>query len=126
MKSERRMVRINVREANISGQVFCTRQIVDICTLGVHPAGMDDDDDDDDDNNEPLSKHYLLAWRRYRKLTQQELGRRIGRAHSVVGRMERSEIALTQRMLDKLARALHTSRGNILDRPPPSGKSARR
>lgn len=66
----------------------------------------------------PFSQHFLYDWREHRKLTQEELADRIGMSHPSVQRMETSNQALTQKVLDKLAVALHTTRGSILDRKP--------
>lgn len=65
-----------------------------------------------------FSRHSLRDWRKARDLTQEELAERIGMTHASVQRMETGQQALTQPVLDKLAIALQTTRGNILDRKP--------
>lgn len=65
-----------------------------------------------------FSRHFLRDWRKARDLTQEELADRIGMTHPSVQRIETNQQALTQPVLDKLAIALGTTRGNILDRKP--------
>lgn len=52
-------------------------------------------------------------------MTQEELADRIGMTHPSIQRMEARTQPLSQDVLDGLALALNTSRGAILDHPPP-------
>jgi len=65
------------------------------------------------------SRHYLKEWRKKRHMTQEELAERIGMTHPSIQRMEARTQPLSQEVLDGLALALNTSRGAILDQPPP-------
>lgn len=63
--------------------------------------------------------HYARNWREHAKLTLEEAGARIGKSHGNLSRIENRKVALTQPVLDEMARVYGTSRGSILDRPPP-------
>lgn len=67
-----------------------------------------------------FSHHFLKEWREKRGFTQERLGERIDRSHATVQRIESRQVALTQPVLDQLARVLKTTRGKILDEPPPA------
>jgi transcriptional regulator with XRE-family HTH domain len=64
------------------------------------------------------SRHHLRDWRKFRGLTQEELGNRIDRTTATIWRFENRKSGLTQAVLDRLAKVLNTSRGAILDHPP--------
>ena len=66
-----------------------------------------------------FSRHYLRDWRKFRGMTQLELAELIDKTASTIWRLENRVSGLTQPMLDALAKALGTSRGAILDQPPP-------
>ena len=65
-----------------------------------------------------FSMHYAKDWRRHARLTLEEAGERLGRSHATLSRIENRKVALTQPLLDEMARVYGTSRGAILDRPP--------
>lgn len=50
--------------------------------------------------------HYLKAWRKERKLTQQQLEERAGVDHSTISRLETGAMDLTRSTATKLAAAL--------------------
>lgn len=50
--------------------------------------------------------HFLKAWRKFRCLTQQQLGERAGVDHSTISRLETGEMDLTRDTAAKLAAAL--------------------
>ena len=69
----------------------------------------------DDKNGGP---NHLKAWREYRKLTQEELAERVGTSHNMIGYLESGTRGLSAKWLRKLADALETTPGMILDHDP--------
>lgn len=63
-------------------------------------------------------ENHLKAWREYRKLSQEDLAERIGTSHQVIGYLERGRTQLSAKWLRKLAPALDTSPGMLLDHDP--------
>lgn len=62
--------------------------------------------------------NYLQAWREFRKLTQEALAEKVGTTGSVISMLEAGERALGPKWLRKLAPALKTQPGYILDFDP--------
>lgn len=62
--------------------------------------------------------HYLKEWREFREMTQQELADAIGTSKTVISDLERSVLRLSDKWLRKLAPALKTTAGHILDSDP--------
>lgn len=62
--------------------------------------------------------NHLRAWREYRGLSQEELAERIGSSHQVIGYLERGRTQLSAKWLRKLAPALKTTPGHLLDHDP--------
>lgn len=62
--------------------------------------------------------NHLRAWREFRHLTQEELGDLVGTAGNVIGLLESGERGLSQKWLAKLAPALGTTPGYLLDHDP--------
>ena len=71
--------------------------------------------DETDSNGGP---NYLRAWREYRKLSQVELAEKAGTTHQVIGYLERGRTQLSAKWLRKLAEALDTTPGMLLDHDP--------
>lgn len=71
--------------------------------------------DETDSNGGP---NHLRAWREYRKLSQQELADKIGTSHQIIGYLERGRTQLSAKWLRKLAPALDTTPGMMLDHAP--------
>lgn len=115
MKAERCMTR-NVRDTHISSQAICARGVVARKGAPVHDLYMPPRKQKP--KKPKFSHHFLKEWRDKRNLSQEALGERIGRSHATVQRIETQQVALTQPVLDQLARALRTTRGKILDEPP--------
>src|SRR5215510_13779994 len=67
-------------------------------------------------NQRPL--HYLREWREFRKMTQEQLAGAIGTNASVISLLEDGKRRLSDKWLTRLAPALKTSRGSILDHDP--------
>jgi len=64
------------------------------------------------------SMNHLRAWREFRSLTQEELAEKVGTAGNVIGLLESGERGLSQKWLMKLAPALGTRPGFLLDFDP--------
>lgn len=69
----------------------------------------------DDKNGGP---NHLRAWREHRKLSQGELADLVGTTQSQVAHLESGERALSAKWLRKLADALRTTPGHLLDLNP--------
>lgn len=76
-----------------------------------HTGAMADNDSNDGPN-------YLRAWRKFRGLSQVELAELVGSTHQVVGYLERGRTQLSAKWLRKLAEALETTPGHLLDVDP--------
>ena len=77
----------------------------------LHNGGMESDDPNGGPN-------YLRAWREYRGLSQPELAELIGTSHQVIGYLERGRTQLSAKWLRRLAPALSTTPGMLLDHDP--------
>lgn len=62
--------------------------------------------------------NHLKAWREYRGLTQAQLAERVGTNSNMIGYLEVGERGLNAKWLRKLADALDTTPGMILDHDP--------
>lgn len=62
--------------------------------------------------------NHLKAWRKFRHLTLEELGEAIGTTKAVVQQLESGRMSLSHKWLVKLAPALGTSPGYLLDHDP--------
>jgi len=62
--------------------------------------------------------NYLQAWREFRKLTQAELAAEVGTNQNMIGYLESGERGLSAKWLRKLAPALNTQPGFILEHNP--------
>lgn len=70
---------------------------------------------DDSKNGGP---NFLRAWREHNRITLQELADRVGTTASVIGYLESGERGLSAKWLRKLAPALGTTPGRLLDHDP--------
>ncbi|MBF6560508.1 MAG: helix-turn-helix transcriptional regulator [Candidatus Binataceae bacterium] len=66
----------------------------------------------------PALPHFLKQWRKFRKLTQEELASRAGTTASTISELEHGNQRYTQQLLEALARELQTHPGLILLRAP--------
>ena len=64
------------------------------------------------------SANHLRAWREMRGLSQEALAQRVGTAGNVISLLESGERALSYKWLHKLAPALDTTPGFLLDYAP--------
>lgn len=62
--------------------------------------------------------HYLRHWRKFRKMTQEELAEKVGTSKSVISALESDTQQLSPKWLRKIAPVLETSQGHILDHDP--------
>jgi transcriptional regulator with XRE-family HTH domain len=62
--------------------------------------------------------NHLRAWRKHNRMTQQDLADAVGTAKSVISDLERGVVQLSDKWLRKLAPALKTQPGHILDYDP--------
>lgn len=76
---------------------------------------MDDSGDPQDKNGGP---NHLRAWRQYRKLSQEELASVVKTNANQIHYLETGERGLSAKWLRKLADALDTTPGMILDHDP--------
>lgn len=63
-------------------------------------------------------KNHLRAWRKYRRLTQQTLADMVGTTKAVISNLELDERGLSAKWLRRLAKALGTTPGFLLDHDP--------
>lgn len=64
------------------------------------------------------SANHLRAWREFKGLTQAELAELVGTADNVISLLESGDRGLSDKWLRKLAPALQTSPGFLLDYDP--------
>lgn len=64
------------------------------------------------------TKNHLRAWRKFRQMSQEELAEAIGSSKAVVGHLETGRTGLSHKWLLKLAPALGTTPGFLLDHDP--------
>lgn len=64
--------------------------------------------------------NYLQAWRKFRRITQDELAERVGTTKAVISLLESGQRPLSAKWLRKLAPALQTTPGHLLDHDPES------
>jgi transcriptional regulator with XRE-family HTH domain len=72
-----------------------------------YPANMADED-----------RNYLKAWREFRRMKQEELAEKVGTTKAVISLLENEKRPLSSKWLRKLAEALDTQPGHILDHDP--------
>ena len=72
-------------------------------------------DDSDDKNGGPNN---LRAWRVYRKLSQEELAKRVHTSTNMIQYLETGERGLSLKWLRRLAPALDTTPGTLADHEP--------
>lgn len=62
--------------------------------------------------------HYLREWRKHRRMTQQELADAINTSKSAISDLERFNLQLSPKWLNRIAPVLETQPGYILDYDP--------
>lgn len=79
-------------------------------SLGIlHYAGM---------SEKNAGPNFLRAWREHRKLTQEALAEKVGTTGAVISLLEDGQRGLSAKWLRKLAPALDTTPGHLLDHDP--------
>lgn len=63
-------------------------------------------------------RNYLRQWREYRKLSQEQLADMVDTTKAVISLLENEKRPLSSKWLRKLAEALDTQPGHILDHDP--------
>ena len=79
------------------------------------PDGTNNKSADNDKNGGP---NHLAEWREYRKLTQAALAELVGTNANMISYLESGERGLTAKWLRRLAPALETTPGMLLDHSP--------
>lgn len=72
----------------------------------------------DDQTEKNGGPNFLRAWREYRRLTQEELAAKVKTNANMIGYLEKGERGLSAKWLRRLAPALDTAPGMILDHDP--------
>lgn len=90
---------------------FCHKMMVE----GVFPDAHSREMDDQAKNGGP---NHLREWRTFRNMTQEQLAKAIGTAPNVIQYLETGERGLSAKWLRKLAPALDTTPGLLLDHDP--------
>lgn len=86
-----------------------------LCGDDVFPTWHYDSMESDDKNGGP---NHLAEWREYRKLTQAALANLVGTNANMIGYLESGERGLSAKWLRRLAPALDTTPGMLLDHNP--------
>lgn len=66
----------------------------------------------------PPKKHFIKEWRKYRGLTQEQLGGRLDVSTSHISQIERGTINYTRETLEAIAYALQCEPADLLGRDP--------
>ena len=62
--------------------------------------------------------HFIKAWRKYRKLTLEQVAERLDVTAGALSQLERGDIGYTQPMLEALAEALNCEPSDLIVRDP--------
>lgn len=62
--------------------------------------------------------NFLQAWRKFRRMTQEDLAERVGTTKAVISLLESGQRPLSAKWLRKLAPVLKTTPGHLLDHDP--------
>lgn len=87
-------------------------------SLCVKPTRIVCDDLQMDDQDKNGGPNYLREWRKFRKMTQQELAEAVGTNANMIQYLESGERGLSAKWLRKLSPVLDTTSGMILDHNP--------
>lgn len=94
-----------------SASPFYHNLMVEGCFFPTHTPSMESQDKNGGPN-------YLREWRVFRDMTQEQLAKAIGTASNVIQYLETGERGLSAKWLRKLAPALQTTPGMLLDHDP--------
>lgn len=70
------------------------------------------------DERRKRGKHFIVEWRRFRKLTQRQLADRLDTTPATISRIEAGKLPYTQDVLESVAEVLGTTPGTLLTRKP--------
>lgn len=70
------------------------------------------------DTEKNAGPNYLQAWRKFRRMTQDELAERVNTTKAVISLLESGQRPLSAKWLRKLAPVLKTTPGHLLDHDP--------
>lgn len=70
------------------------------------------------DMDEKRPPHFLKEWRKHRKLTQEQLAEAVGTSKSQISELERYNLQLSPKWLQRLAPVLGVQPGHIIDHDP--------
>lgn len=65
-------------------------------------------------------RHYIREWRKFKDLSQEQFAERIGVTQGFVSKIERGQQNPDLAFIDAAAEVLGCTRGELLDRPPPT------
>jgi transcriptional regulator with XRE-family HTH domain len=68
--------------------------------------------------NKNAGPNYLRAWREHREMTQEELAEKVGTTANMIHYLETGERGLSAKWLRRLAPALKTTPGHLLEHDP--------
>lgn len=68
--------------------------------------------------NKNAGPNYLRKWREFREMSQEELAAKVDTTASVISMLEQGERGLSAKWLRRLAPALKTSPGHLLEHDP--------
>lgn len=97
-----------IESASADYHILCGERVFTKCDTGGMP-------DDTEKNGGP---NHLKAWREFREMTQGELADKVGTNQNMIGYLESGERGLSAKWLRRLAPALQTTPGFILDHDP--------
>lgn len=100
-------MRYSLHSANLIASPNVCSVRGDAILVVAHTAYMADND-----------RNYLRQWREYRKMSQEQLAERVGTTKAVISLLENEKRPLSSKWLRKLAEALDTQPGHILDHDP--------
>lgn len=69
------------------------------------------------------ARHYIKAWRKHRRLTQEQLAGRVDMSPASISQLENGHQGYTQSTLEALADALNCQPGDLLIRDPLAGEA---
>lgn len=64
------------------------------------------------------AKHFVREWRKFRRLTQEQLAERIEQTSGAISQLENGLVNYTQPTLEAIAHALNCEPGDLLSRDP--------
>lgn len=66
----------------------------------------------------PVPRHFLRQWRKFRGYTLEGVAERVGMTHQNLGKIERGKVPYNETLLGILAEIYRTDRGSLIMRDP--------